>query len=178
MKLETEIQSYDLDPTALLIGNNLDVAVHACGLNALDNVLMAIGLGKLTAHHFVEKLIPREKLETHPKSMSQVTSTDKIKFFVHHEFGIRIKSFDARNILLRIGKCCNPIPGDQIVGYITRGRGVSVHTSDCPSIVGFSGETERIIELQTGINVLGKIPMLDKITKKNIIHFSEKIHLS
>ena len=51
-------------------------------------------------------------------------------------------------MLLRIGKCCNPVPGDDIVGYITRGRGVSVHTFDCPSISGFVGETERILEVE------------------------------
>ena len=60
---------------------------------------------------------------------------------------IRVKCLDS-NILWRIGKCCNPVPGDKIVGYITRGRGVSVHTEDCQSLSAFSGEPERFLEVE------------------------------
>jgi GTP pyrophosphokinase len=50
--------------------------------------------------------------------------------------------------MLRIGKCCNPVPGDTIIGYITRGRGVSVHNVDCPSMMALAGETERLVDVE------------------------------
>ena len=51
-------------------------------------------------------------------------------------------------MMLRIGKCCNPVPGDAIIGYITRGRGVSVHNVDCPSMVSLAGESDRLVEVE------------------------------
>ena len=59
--------------------------------------------------------------------------------------GIKIKGVD--NIKIRFSKCCNPVPGDEVVGYITRGRGVSVHRTDCPNIT-MSDDAERFIEVE------------------------------
>jgi GTP pyrophosphokinase len=57
--------------------------------------------------------------------------------------GIQIRGI--RDMMVRFGKCCNPLPGDRITGYITRGRGVTVHTSDCPNVLG--GDPERMIQV-------------------------------
>ena len=60
--------------------------------------------------------------------------------------GVRVKG--VTDLAVHLSHCCNPLPGDRIIGYITRGRGVSVHRADCPNIVHhFRGETERIIEV-------------------------------
>jgi GTP pyrophosphokinase len=62
-----------------------------------------------------------------------------------HTQGIKVKGID--NIKVRFSKCCNPVPGDDIVGFITRGRGVSIHRTDCPNIKSDLADEERLIEV-------------------------------
>ncbi|MBU5583949.1 hypothetical protein KQJ29_30170, partial [Enterococcus sp. S181_ASV_20] len=69
---------------------------------------------------------------------------EKIK--VRHEGGIVIQGND--NLLIRISHCCNPVPGDNIVGYITKGRGISIHRSDCPNITKQKDIQQRLIEVE------------------------------
>ena len=67
--------------------------------------------------------------------------------------GVRVKGID--NLLVRFARCCNPVPGDDIIGYITRGRGVSVHRSDCPNIPTSADgeEAARVIEVEWEENI-------------------------
>ena len=69
---------------------------------------------------------------------------------VRHEGGIVIQGVD--NLLIRLSRCCNPVPGDEIVGYITKGRGVSIHRADCPNVQHQEELAQRLVKLS------GKIP--------------------
>ena len=68
------------------------------------------------------------------------------KMKVRHEGGIVIQGVD--NLLVRISRCCSPVPGDKIVGYITKGRGISIHREDCPNIKGADDTENRLIEVE------------------------------
>ena len=56
-------------------------------------------------------------------------------------------------MLVRLARCCNPIPGDPIIGYITKGRGVSVHRADCPNVLSDDGDTTRVIDVNWDVGL-------------------------
>lgn len=144
--LEAEIRKYGFNPTDALKGKPLEEAVHACGFNSLDSLLTSIGYGKTSVHPVVDKLLPKDSLEEAKKEAADVKLSKK-PLARRTGRGLKVKSFDG-NMMIRIGKCCNPVPGDPIAGYITRGRGVSVHSKDCPSLIALANESERIIDVE------------------------------
>ena len=146
--LEKEIREYGLSPAEVMKGKVLEEAIHACGYNKLNNLLTGIGIGKVSIHSVIEKLLPKEKLEEKKgkDESNHIRLKDKDPQKTR-ENAIKVKCFND-DILLRVGKCCNPLPGDPIFGYITRGRGVTVHHIDCPSITDLSGESERLVEVE------------------------------
>ena len=145
--LETEIRKYGFNPAEVLKGKNLDEAIHASGFNSLDNLYIGIGFGKTSVRHVVDKLLPKETLEEFAKQVPTVKVSEPSAESKGGRSGIKVKSF-GDDMMLRIGKCCNPVPGDTIIGYITRGRGVSIHSVDCPSMMSLAGETERLVEVE------------------------------
>jgi GTP diphosphokinase / guanosine-3',5'-bis(diphosphate) 3'-diphosphatase len=146
--LEKEIREYDLAPALVLKGKVLEEAIHSCGYNNLNTLYTGIGIGKVSVHSVIEKLLPKEKLEEkHRKDESTRIKLKENKPQKTRESAIKVKCFNDE-ILLRVGKCCNPLPGDPICGYITRGRGVTVHHIDCPGIGQLSDASERLVEVE------------------------------
>jgi guanosine-3',5'-bis(diphosphate) 3'-pyrophosphohydrolase len=142
--LEKEIRDFDHSPDTLLKGKALEEAIHACGYNSLDNLLVGVGLGKVSVLSFVHKLLPKEKQKKISSNRIKLKEKAPQKT---KESAIKVKCFND-DILLRVGKCCNPLPGDPIFGYITRGRGVTVHHIDCPGIRELEEESERLVEVE------------------------------
>jgi GTP pyrophosphokinase len=146
--LEKELHKHGMDlETSLKKGNQMEDAIQGCGFNSLESLLRAIGFGKIPVHHFMEKLLPKTTLDDQPKTSLSVKLKKNEVIQPIREDAIRVKCLDS-DILWRIGKCCNPVPGESIVGYITRGRGVSVHREDCQSLSAFSGEPERFVDVE------------------------------
>lgn len=145
--LEREIKKYDLNPSSVMKGKNFEAAIQACGFNSGDSLLVAIGMGKIMISSVIEKLIPKEKRE---EAAARVPSKEKPRATPipkRRDSGVRVKSFED-NMLIRMGKCCTPVPGDEIVGYVTRGRGVSVHSVHCVSVRALDSQSERILEVE------------------------------
>ena len=120
--------------------------------NSIDDLLNVVGFGELTAQKVVSRLRD-EYLKDNPK---YVLSTESLENIVSKEkkqttdSGIVVKGID--NCLVRFSKCCNPVPGDNIVGYITRGRGVSIHRADCPNIQSMNEFKDREIDVRWAQN--------------------------
>lgn len=113
------------------------------GYAADDDLLAAVGYGKISSNQIVGKLLPDEKLKerTEHKESRLESVINKLKG--KSSSAVEISGLD--DVLVRFGKCCNPVPGDDIVGFITRGKGVTVHTADCPFVL--DSDPERRVDV-------------------------------
>ena len=141
--LEKEIREYGFDPFKILNPVVLEEATHACGFKSIESMYAGLGIGKLSTYHVLEKLIPKGKLEGKKPKEETLIKLKETK----SENAIKVQCLNE-NIMIRIGKCCHPLPGEPIVGYMTRGRGVTVHHMDCPSVDGVIDDSERLIGVE------------------------------
>ncbi len=112
-----------------------------------EDLLVAIGYGGLTAGQVATRLhdMYREEHVGEKITIDESALREKLPRTTDREHGVKVRGID--NVLVRLARCCNPVPGDAIVGYITRGRGVSIHRSDCPNITRYMDEETRIIDV-------------------------------
>lgn len=122
---ELEKRGIDLDKT--LDTTKAEALTKAAKESHFEDLLVAIGYGKINAKDLVNKVFPEDKTKTVSKEILTVPTQPSPKRRNHS--GVLVSGLD--NILVTFGRCCNPLPGEQIVGFITRGRGVSVHRDNC-----------------------------------------------
>jgi GTP pyrophosphokinase len=115
------------------------------GFQVDDELFAALGYGKVSPRQAVGRLLPPEEFQalTQAEDSREKKGDRKPARARPAEEGVRIRGID--DILVRFSKCCSPVPGDDIVGFITRGRGVAVHTTDCPNVASLMTDPERQI---------------------------------
>lgn len=145
LEKEARRQGYFL---AQLVKNDwVDQIYKKYGLNSLEDMYAAIGYGGVTTNQVMLRLIDEYRKYTKKDEPEQQVLENKItKGKRTNDQVISVKGIE--NILVRFAKCCNPVPGDPIIGYITRGRGVSVHRNDCINMTDSSVEKNRLIEVE------------------------------
>ncbi len=137
----------------LLKNEYVDGVKRKYGFRDWDSVLAAIGHGGLKEGQVINKL----KGEYRKKNKNEITDTKVIEAIERHKedrtpskkskSGIVVEGID--DVAVRLSKCCSPVPGDEIVGFVTRGRGVSIHRTDCINIINIpEDERERLIEAE------------------------------
>ncbi len=136
---DRESKKYRLNGTALLAGEEIKRVVADLGYPGLEDLLAAVGYGKASAHQLLNKLTPGGLVE--PTERLRATATRP-----KAEQGVRIRGVE--DLLVRFARCCNPLPGDPIVGFITRGRGLTVHARDCLTVAKSVLDRERIIDVE------------------------------
>lgn len=114
------------------------------GYNAVDQLFSAVGSGQFTVRDLMEKYLPSEPSAAHIEDPDTLTS-NFLKRARSTAKGINIDGI--ANTLVNFGKCCNPIPGDEIVGYVTRGRGVTIHRSTCSNLPLISEDEDRYLDV-------------------------------
>lgn len=119
-----------------------------------EDLFAAIGFGEISYQTVANKMTEKARREIEDqkvvetafeKTTPQGQKKESQKMKIRHEGGVVIEGVD--NLLIRLSRCCNPVPGDDIVGYITKGRGISVHRKDCPNVQLPESEQNRLIEV-------------------------------
>lgn len=153
--IERELKRLGLEPHLWMTDDKLQEVATKFTFNDVEDMMAAIGFSGITAAQIVTKLT--EKLRREQEEANQIELTKEIteikgsavnKKVKNNNNGVKVKGVD--NLLVRFARCCNPVPGDLIIGYITRGRGVSVHRMDCLNIpFGTDNEeADRVIEVE------------------------------
>ncbi len=139
--LEKDLRKYGFSYNRAVNLDSLKGTLAELGFKTLDDLVAAVGYGKVTSGQVLSRLIP-EQFKTEPPRPSRITQAiDKIR--KKPVDAIQVQGLD--DILVRFSKCCNPLPGDEVVGFITQGHGVTVHASECPRVL--ESDPERRIEV-------------------------------
>ncbi|HSL65997.1 MAG TPA: bifunctional (p)ppGpp synthetase/guanosine-3',5'-bis(diphosphate) 3'-pyrophosphohydrolase [Gaiellaceae bacterium] len=143
--LEAALKAQNLPYRKLAGSSVLAQVIRESGFKKAEDFYLALGEGKLQAAKIVEKVLQRLKTEevAHEEAVplkqpKRATAGDNL--------GIRVLGVD--DVLVRIAKCCNAVPGDSIVGYISLGRGITVHRADCPNVKALKRNPERFTPVE------------------------------
>ncbi|MFD1030526.1 RelA/SpoT family protein [Metaplanococcus flavidus] len=144
--IEREIKAQDFVPKEILTNENIKRVCEKFNFAGEDDMYAAVGFTGITAQQVVNRLAEKER-----KKREQEEALEKITVEMKSnqprkqtESGVIVRGID--NMMIRLSKCCNPVPGDAIIGFITKGRGVSVHRADCPNVR--ANENDRLIPVE------------------------------
>jgi guanosine-3',5'-bis(diphosphate) 3'-pyrophosphohydrolase len=131
--LERELRKYGVALNKMLKGGDLQRAAQELRAGSAEDLFILLGYGKITAAQVAELAVPEDRRKT---PVAEEPPPGPLTQLIRKVTGRRetagIKVQGENDVLVRFAKCCNPLPGDPIIGFITRGRGVTVHTRDCP----------------------------------------------
>jgi GTP diphosphokinase / guanosine-3',5'-bis(diphosphate) 3'-diphosphatase len=143
---DKEARRFGLNMKNLLDPARLAPVLAEYGMGKSDELLAAIGYGRLSAKNVLARFVPSEELKETPETpIAQVASVVRRVLGAGEE---KIKVRGADDLMVFRARCCNPIRGEKIVGYITRGKGVSVHSATCPNVIKLLYNPERKIDVE------------------------------
>ena len=142
---DKEARRFGLNPSTVLESSELQKFSSEYGARTSDELLAHIGYGKLSARTVLQKSVPAELKEKPPES-AVISVVKRVLRPGADADKIKVRGTD--DVMVFRAKCCNPIRGEKIVGYITRGKGVSVHSASCPNVVNLMFDPERRIEVE------------------------------
>jgi GTP pyrophosphokinase len=143
--LDKELRKYNLQQAKLIKSGELIKVANEFSFHEVDDLIAAVGYGKVTANQIIGKILPPERLE-----QKEEQEEGRLKRLIQKvtrsgsKDALLIKGVD--NVVVRYAGCCNPLPGDKVVGFITRGRGVTIHTSDCKNVM--DDDPHRKVEVE------------------------------
>lgn len=149
--LERECKRLGHDWKALNIGGRLGRVAKQMNAGSEDDLVAAVGYGGFAVNTVLIKLLELHKkdLQKQEEKTNSLAALEKLKTkkpVKHNGTGILVKG--EPGLLVRLAKCCSPVPGDPIIGFITRGRGVSVHRADCPNVTHGQNDVDRLIDVE------------------------------
>jgi GTP pyrophosphokinase len=142
--LEREFRRHNMAPAQTLKSEHLLGVAHELGFDTIDDMSAAVGYGRLSTGQVLNRLAPAA-----PQEEKEVAQDDaqpsRPQVGRQDEKGVKVKG--GRDLLMQLSRCCNPVPGDRIMGYITRGRGLTIHSVGCPNLEALDYDKERLVEV-------------------------------
>jgi len=143
---EKEARKYKQNVRELLESENLVTLLPDYASSKVEDLLSAIGYGKISAKQILARISPDGLKEPAPEEESKIASVVKRVLGLGTDAKLQVKGFD--DLLVYRAKCCNPIRGEEVIGYITRGKGVAVHSKNCPNVQNLLYDADRKIEVE------------------------------
>ncbi|MGB5685293.1 MAG: bifunctional (p)ppGpp synthetase/guanosine-3',5'-bis(diphosphate) 3'-pyrophosphohydrolase [Candidatus Electrothrix sp.] len=189
---ERELKLLDTSLKKLIKNGHIRFLLEELRCNSLDDMLAKMGSGAITTRHLVRALIPKELQQQEEQSpeeeLLELIEVGQQKPAPSSKGAIQIDGVD--DMLIKISQCCKPVPGDEVIGFITTGVGISVHKADCPSLlatdpvrwveVNWSGDvqgrhrTELFLRAEDRKNLLADISSLISSDDADVIEFSSR----
>ena len=150
-EVENGIRALNLTPKEVLTEENINRVNEKFNFMSLDDLYAAVGYQGITASLIVTRLTEEIRKQQQKEELEQSVNENKVEAKEKSvqnnkgKSGIKVEGID--NVLVRLSRCCNPVPGDKVIGYITKGRGVSVHRADCPNVQTDEAK-ERYLEVK------------------------------
>lgn len=138
--LEKEFKRHNLKLSTYIKSDEIKKIFSEYSVNTLDDLLSQIGFGRVSPRQVVNHFLAKEEIT----DAAQIAEKEKKKKIVSPSLGVSLTGID--NVMVKFAKCCNPIPGEGISGYISRGRGITVHTINCSHLKKL--DKERIVVVQ------------------------------
>lgn len=146
--LEKEIKRLGYKPQDVLKEDWLKAVANKMSIVSVEDLYASIGYGNISVNQVINKLKDQHGDIFKPNEadlIEQKIQKTENKSRKKSNQGVRLEGVD--NIKIKFAKCCNPLPGDDIIGFITKGRGVSIHRTDCPNLKSIMSERERLINV-------------------------------
>ena len=158
--LETALKKQNLPYKKLQGSAVLAQVIRESGFKKAEDFYLALGSGKLQPGQIVNKVIQRLKTEQVAEEEAVPLKAPKARHAISSEnFGINVRGVD--DVLVRLAKCCTPLPGDKIVGYISLGKGITIHREDCSNVKALKRNPERFTQGLLGRRRDAELPRAD-----------------
>ena len=155
MKRKKEFKRNNLKFATYLKSEEIRKLLKEYSLLTLDDLISQVGCGRISPRQVVNHFVVQET----PKETEKLPEKEKKKPAAAPSLGISLTGID--DVMVRFAKCCNPIPGDEITGYISHGRGITVHTQNCPHLQKL--DIERIVEVNWDLRQKNAYPVHIKV---------------
>jgi guanosine-3',5'-bis(diphosphate) 3'-pyrophosphohydrolase len=143
---DKESRRFKLNPKEVLESERFKALLPDYGAGRTEDLLSSIGYGKISAKQVLARLVPDGTGDPAVETESRLTSVVKKVLGIGSDAKLKVTGFDE--LLIYRAKCCNPIRGEEIIGYITRGKGVAVHSKNCPNVQNLMYDPARKIEVE------------------------------
>ncbi|MBN2493685.1 MAG: bifunctional (p)ppGpp synthetase/guanosine-3',5'-bis(diphosphate) 3'-pyrophosphohydrolase [Deltaproteobacteria bacterium] len=149
--LEKECKRHGINLSRSWRSGLVHQSAEALGYGSAEEMLVALGYGKISTTRVIEQLLPESKRKEQQEALERLKPSRIGQLFKRpaRKTGSGILVQGLEDVMIRFGKCCNPIPGDPLVGVITRGRGVTVHTRSCRRVL--EADSDRLIDVKWNV---------------------------